>query len=77
MKKQKQPKVNPLTVSVAQAFAHQHSATVQRQRRVHEFELQETEGAITVLTSALAGQRQKHRDLRARIEGLTLVIERR
>ena len=78
MKKTPRPAcVNPLTVSVAQNWCNQHTVTVNRERRVREFELMETENAILALQHALNEQQRKARDLRATIEGLTLVVERR
>lgn len=77
MKNTKRIKVNPLVTSTAQAFAHQNTIVLTRQRELHQMEVQHADEAIENLQAAILGQRRKKAEAQARITGLTLVIERR
>lgn len=70
-------KINPLVTATAQAFAHQNTTVLTRQRELHQMEVQHADEAIENLRTAILAQQRKRAEAQARITGLTLVIERR
>lgn len=70
-------KLDALTTSIAQDYAHLHSATIQSQRRIQQCALDETERAIVALAAELSRQKARRQRLTAVIAGLTAVIGKR
>lgn len=70
-------KLDHLTASVAQDYAHHNSVTIHSRRRVLQFEAEETDKNIVALAAALVSLRERRAKLEAMLKGLTAVIEKR
>lgn len=73
----KRSKLDSLTESAAQDYAHQNTATINSRRRVLECEADEVERAITALTAAISHQRRRKNVIAATIKGLASVVAKR
>ena len=76
-KVKKLTKLEALTISVAQDYAHQHTATIQSKRRMLQCEAQEIDASIVALQATLMRQRERRAKVAATIDGLTSVIGKR
>lgn len=70
-------KLDNLSVSVAQDWAHQNSIVINSRRRVLQFEAEEMDKSIVALTAALANAKERRAKLEAMLNGLAAVLAKR
>ena len=73
----KPTRLEALTTSVSQDFAHQHTVTINSRRRVLQFEATEVDRAIVALSADLANQRDRRSRIEATLQGLAAVVAKR
>ena len=73
----KPTKLEALTESVAQDYAHQNSQIIHSRKRVLEFEAEEADKSIIATAGALAAVRERRAKIQALLVGLENVIRKR
>lgn len=77
MKERKPSKLEQLTSSIEQDYAHQHSTRIIAKRAILNFTLGQIEGEIIRMSAALSKMKKQKTELTARISGLGKVLEKR
>lgn len=76
-KKQRAKRVSPMVMATRIRYAHRDSVVVEKARQLAEFQLSQAEDSVIALRAAVARELARMRDLRAELEGIALVLERR
>lgn len=76
-RERKPTKLEALTESTAQQFAHQNSYTIHGRVRVLECEAEETDKSIAAMTNAINTLKARRVEIAARLDGLAQVLRKR
>lgn len=73
----KPTRLEALSLSVAQNWAHANSATINSHRRVLQCEAEEADKSIVALTAAATNLRTRRQQIDAILAGLSTVMDKR
>lgn len=77
VKTKKPTKLEEITIAARQNSSHLHSASVVAKRELCQFEIDQLDGRLFALNSAISVAKERRAKLQAMVVGLGLILEKR